>query len=217
MLDMKRNGDGTMSFRFRGMKGTSNHEPGDVLFNETFDGCASTGGNDGIFNKGANGSFKPDVAGWTYSNKAYGANKCARFGTVTLPGDAITPIFSINGKTVLTFKAAPWLGKDNTLDVYWGNQMLKRILMDNGKWTDVTIEFEGTGYNSLTFSAEDRFFLDEVKVMVPSGETGIVTVKNDNLKNVRKGVYTIDGRYLGTDVNRLGKGLYIVDGKKMVK
>ena len=53
--------------------------------------------------------------------------------------------------------------------------------------------------------------------MVPSGETGIVTVKNDNLKNVRKGIYTIDGRYLGTDVNRLGKGLYIVDGKKMVK
>ena len=136
---------------------------------------------------------------------------------MTLPGDAITPIFSINGKTVLTFKAAPWLGKDNTLDVYWGNQMLKRIFMDNGKWTDVTIEFEGTGYNSLTFSAEDRFFLDEVKVMVPSGETGIVTVKNDNLKNVRKGIYTIDGRYLGTDVNRLGKGLYIVDGKKMVK
>ncbi len=217
MLDMKRNGDGTMSFRFRGMQGTSNHEPGDVLFNETFNGCASTGGNDGIFNKGANGSFKPDVAGWTYSNKAYGANKCARFGTVTLPGDAITPIFSINGKTVLTFKAAPWLGKDNTLDVFWGNQMLKRIFMDDGKWTDVTIEFEGTGYNSLTFSAEDRFFLDEVKVMVPSGETGIVTVKNDNLKNVRKGVYTIDGRYLGTDVNRLGKGLYIVDGKKMVK
>ena len=217
MLDMKRNGDGTMSFRFRGMQGTSNHKPGDVLFNETFDGCASTGGNDGIFNKGANGSFKPDVAGWTYSNKAYGANKCARFGTVTLPGDAITPIFSINGKTVLTFKAAPWLGKDNTLDVFWGNQMLKRIFMDDGKWTDVTIEFEGTGYNSLTFSAEDRFFLDEVKVMVPSGETGIVTVKNDNLKNVRKGVYTIDGRYLGTDVNRLGKGLYIVDGKKMVK
>ena len=28
-----------------------------------------------------------------------------------------------------------------------------------------------------------------------------------------KGVYSIDGRYLGNDVSKLGKGLYIVNGK----
>ena len=30
-------------------------------------------------------------------------------------------------------------------------------------------------------------------------------------------VYSIDGRFLGNDVNALGKGLYIVGGKKVVK
>lgn len=46
--------------------------------------------------------------------------------------------------------------------------------------------------------------------------TGISGVKMDAA--VRKtGVYSLDGRYLGTDVNALGHGLYIVDGQKVVK
>ena len=34
---------------------------------------------------------------------------------------------------------------------------------------------------------------------------------------VRQGVYTIDGRYLGTNADRLGKGMYIINGKKVIK
>ena len=34
---------------------------------------------------------------------------------------------------------------------------------------------------------------------------------------VNEGVYGLDGRYLGSDINRLGKGLYIVNGKKVMK
>ena len=30
-------------------------------------------------------------------------------------------------------------------------------------------------------------------------------------------VYSIDGRYLGNDINSLGHGIYIVNGKKYVK
>lgn len=36
-------------------------------------------------------------------------------------------------------------------------------------------------------------------------------------QQARKGVYSLDGRYLGTNVEKLGKGLYIVNGKKMMK
>jgi UPF0716 protein FxsA len=32
-----------------------------------------------------------------------------------------------------------------------------------------------------------------------------------------RGVYSLDGRYLGNDVSKLGKGLYIVNGEKVVK
>lgn len=34
---------------------------------------------------------------------------------------------------------------------------------------------------------------------------------------VRQGVYTIDGRYLGTNADRLGRGIYIINGKKVIK
>ncbi len=30
-------------------------------------------------------------------------------------------------------------------------------------------------------------------------------------------IYTLDGRYVGTDMTRLGKGVYVVNGKKVVR
>lgn len=216
VLDIKRNGDGTMAFRFRGMKGANSNNPGDVLFYESFDKCSSTGGNDGIWDKGANGSFKTDVSGWTYVNKAFGANKCARLGSSTTPGEASTPIFSIKGNARLTFKAAPWTGSDNTLDIYWGNNMLERVFMEENQWNEFSIDFSADAYSNITFAGGGRFFLDEVKVVVPEA-TGITSVGADNNVAVRRGVYTIDGRYLGTSDSNLGKGIYIINGKKVVK
>lgn len=215
VLDIKRNDDGTMAFRFRGMKGANDNKPGAVLFEETFDKCSSTGGNDGIWNKGANGAFKSDNSGWTYS-KSYGANKCARFGTTSVPAKATTPIFSVSGKAHLTFKAAPWDNDDNVLDVYWGNKMLERFFMENGQWNELSLDFEADAYSNLSFETNGRLFLDDVKVIVPE-ETGITFVNSDKTTSVRKGIYTIDGRYLGTNEKALGKGLYIINGKKMVK
>lgn len=214
VLDIKRNDDGTMAFRFRGMKGANANTPGTVLFEEHFNKCNSTGGNDGVWDKGANGSFQADVSGWTYS-KAYSANQCARFGTISVPAQATTPIFSVSGDARLTFKAAPFGNDDNTVDVYWGNTMLERVFMDYGKWNDITIDFSGNSYSSLSFESGGRLFLDEVKVVVPDA-TGITTVSTDS-KAVRRGIYTLDGRYLGTNEAALGKGLYIVNGKKVVK
>ena len=30
-------------------------------------------------------------------------------------------------------------------------------------------------------------------------------------------VYTIDGRQMGNDLNKLGRGIYIINGKKVIK
>lgn len=46
--------------------------------------------------------------------------------------------------------------------------------------------------------------------------TGIDNVKPAVTAKSQK-VYSIDGRYLGNDLNSLPKGIYVVDGKKMVK
>ena len=49
-----------------------------------------------------------------------------------------------------------------------------------------------------------------------TSETAIKDIKADTRK-ADKRVYSIDGRYLGDDINALGKGLYIVGGKKELK
>ena len=48
------------------------------------------------------------------------------------------------------------------------------------------------------------------------GETAIAGVVNDN-KNVDNRVFSIDGVYLGNDINAVGNGVFIVNGKKVVK
>ena len=95
----------------------------------------------------------------------------------------------------LTFKAAPYKGDDNTVDVYFGNTMLERFFMEEGKWNDFSVEFEGNGYDRIYFNGGQRFFLDEA----------------DNR------VYTVDGQYVGKSLQNLNKGLYIQNGKKYVK
>ena len=49
-----------------------------------------------------------------------------------------------------------------------------------------------------------------------TSETDIKDIKADTRK-ADNHVYSIDGRYLGDDINALGKGLYIVGGKKELK
>ena len=49
------------------------------------------------------------------------------------------------------------------------------------------------------------------------GTTGIENVVTGNDATVNDGkIYTIDGRYIGKDKENLGKGLYIMNGKKFV-
>lgn len=54
---------------------------------------------------------------------------------------------------------------------------------------------------------------------VSDGTTGIegITIPDDLNPSSDHRVYTIDGRYVGTDVSRLPKGLYIRGGEKFVK
>ena len=60
-----------------------------------------------------------------------------------------------------------------------------------------------------------RFFLDEVLVVDPNA-TAIQTVStHKDITTAR--IYTLDGRYVGTNPALLTRGIYIVNGKKIVK
>lgn len=65
----------------------------------------------------------------------------------------------------------------------------------------------------LVCGGDDNNVIDNTFNGVVDGINGVTIVK----KTVDNRIYSIDGRYLGTDASALGKGIYVVGGKKIVK
>ncbi len=220
VLDIKQNEGQTMSFKFRGLRKTELAE-GTEVFRETFDQCKSKGGNDSIFNKGANGMLRTDIDGWTSTTRGYGGNKCARFGSTTVGAEATSPAFRTPGAMTLTFKAAPWTGDKNgrKLTVSCEGKVIFTADMTENRWNEYTVQFDAAEEaGQLTFSCTGRLFLDEVTVVYNhKTSTGISSLHKDDNHNNDNRVFTISGMYVGNDLNAIGKGLYIVNGKKVVK
>ena len=225
ITNIKQNANGTMEFSYRAPKGDSSEgtetiTPGsDDIFYESFNSCAGTGGNDNLW-KGqiASSKFNPDNDGWTVvGDKSYGANQCAKFGTGSVAGIVTTPEFTINGSATLTFEAGIWDGSDGIsllLEVSDGFTISpSTITVERGAWTSCTAKISGNGKVNVTFTPAKRWFLDEVKIK-GSSTVGIETVKPAS-QTIR--IYTLDGRYVGTDKNSLPRGLYIINGKKVVR
>lgn len=191
-------------------------------FRETFDNCADTGGNDNLWNGSiAKGLFKPDNEGWE-SSHAFAANQCAKFGMGTTAGVATTPAFTIDGEaTTLTFKAAVWntlkdgtsltLSATGNLHIGMPNFTLKR-----GEWTECATTISGSGEVQLTFTTTRRMFLDEISIPKPviSGIQGVKTMPVGPTDNR---IYNLNGQYLGTEMDALPRGIYIRNGKKIMK
>lgn len=221
--------NGVASFRF------SNYNKGGeivegTLLNETFDRCAGTGGNDDkgfippkLANKFANSDFQPTTPGWegTFMKGAY---MCARFGYSSSTQALVkSPIINLEdgGEAVLTFKGAPY-GDDGTklnitvVGVDGGEATLGQndFQMTYNKWTDFKTTLNGKGKVRLVIQGEKRYFLDEV--LVVKGTTGISGVTADK-PNLKGRIYTTSGVYVGTEFDVLPQGVYVVNGKKVVK
>ena len=222
--EITQNADKTISFNF--VANYDDAPAGEALplpFTETFDQCKGTGGNDdkwsgnGVASKAAD--FISDNEGWTEANdKYYGGKKCARFGTGDSAGEVSTPVLVINGTAKLSFKAGAWnnnkAGTSLSLVVKGGTIDMGSVILTKGAWNDYEANITAAGNATITFTqSKGAFFLDEVKVI--STSTGIKDVKAVTTTTTR--IYTIDGRYVGTDPNQLPRGLYVVNGKKIVK
>ena len=244
ITDIRQNADGTIAFHFApdhsgsGVEGDNTDygegvpEPSDdddmegTLFYESFNECVGRGGNDALWNGSgvANGTFLPDNNGWTTSpaSLAYGAYQCAKFGkSSSLNFTVSTPSITLDGSATLTFKAGAWDGqKDGTtlaLTVTGGTVSPSSFTLKKGEWSNYTATVTGTGSIVVGFKQVlGRFFLDEVRLKAPNGDTAIREVSLlPALAGAR--IYTLDGRYAGTDLQPLPHGVYIVGGKKVVK
>ncbi|MCI6161163.1 MAG: M6 family metalloprotease domain-containing protein [Prevotella sp.] len=78
-----------------------------------------------------------------------------------------------------------------------GDKLMHKAVLDIKRNDDNTMSF--------TYRNED---------ILP---TAIVDLQNDNAVVTEKRIYSIDGRYMGNNLNALEKGLYIINGKKVMK
>ncbi len=230
ITDITQNEDGTMSFHFAPDNSGSGEEgdntdtgngggtvidlPEGVLFYESFDQCDGTGGNDNSWSGTiANSEFTPDNDGWV-SEKAYAAYKCAKFGTGSVAGSVTTPSFTVNGEADLSFYAGAWdSSKDGVklnLSVTGGTISATTQEISKGAFSICKFKLTGNGTMKLTIATEKgRFFLDEV--VVSEAVSGIDNLRQTASESV---AYDLCGRLVNTQ--NLGKGLYVIGGKKVV-
>lgn len=193
-------------------------DPADAVFYESFDNCAGQGGNDNFWGTEVTfADLQPNNDGWYYQY-GYGADRCAKFGRSAKDGNTATPIMALDGNYDLYFKAAPYATGETGLTLALngkGSMEQTSFVMEDGKWTAFHTTFTANGDARIVFRPEKHFFLDEV-IIKKNTSTGITGIEMQPDVHV-KAIYSIDGRYVGTDMNSLKKGIYIIGGKKIVR
>ena len=228
IMDITRNGDGTMKFRFRNTASEVYLPKGTLLY-ESFSDCNGTGGNDNSWNTTiASSLFRPDNEGWEVQ-KAYGGFMCARFGTVIAPGKAVTPEFVMGESSLamLSFKAAGWNTDGVTLSLSVdgnGKVSPSEVTLESFTWNKYDVELKGSGTLRVAFTPEKRFLLDEVLIVAAEGDsTSYVSSPGTIQQPSVPHYYTLDGRYMGTCSETLPRGMYIEaignekKGRKIIK
>lgn len=234
LLNIVQNEDGTISFNYQATPNGGNNEqapPDGTFFNESFNQCHGTGGNDNQWSgQIASSQFQPDNEGWANvyvdnTTACFGANECAKFGSSKKDGSVLSPSFTVSGNATMTFVAAPWnteetmlrvevLTTDGTNAVMFEND-LNNFQLSAGQWTTCTLTFNYEGTIRLAFyPSKNRFFMDEVTVLSPVSN-GINTAKRPYSSTAM--IYNINGIAVGKDFKALPKGIYIVNGKKIIK
>ena len=172
LSDMAIAADGTASFTFQNLNKTASEK--NYIFQETFDKCLGTGGNDdkgfytiGNPNQFANSAFSSDKNGWTANVQTLkGGFQCARVGKRGATNITFTsPEIKINGDATLTFKAAPYSLSSNKMTVSISNGTVETATfkLEPNKWNECSTKVTANGRVKITF-ASDAFFIDEVCV-----------------------------------------------------
>ncbi len=222
VYDITQHSDRTISFVFGSDEPVvENVIEGDTLFYESFDKCKGKGGNDDVWvsiNGQENSNYIADNEGWE-TIFVRGGDQCAIQGSGTKTGIATTPTINVQDGDYLLFKAAPWGNSSITLDLSLSENTMgctvSTFNLEPKKWTDCKTQFSGSGDVKVTFVPEiKRFFLDEVQVIRPVS-TGIMEIHKTAFSDNSR-IYTLDGRYAGTDTSLLSPGLYLMNGKKIV-
>lgn len=227
ITDITKNADGTVSFKFAAKEAEKEPLPEGTFFIETFDKCEGTGGNDGKWGSTASlSNILCDNLGWDIPVGG-GANQCVAIGSTSSNDQAIakSPEFTISEPAVLTFKAGiDKVGASNeiTVTVKNNNKTLSQTtftITEKSKWNEFSAEIAAESYPvkiKLEFAnGKKRTFLDEICVKIDeTSDINIPIVDKDSTLPCQ--IYTLDGRYVGNDINQISSGVYVVNGKKVI-
>lgn len=161
------------------------------LFNATFDDVDGTGGNDGSWGGQVAGTAVSSyTTGGTWAlDNAYKGDGCLKLGTSSKKGVLTTPSIAVNGSATLTFKAGAWSGNTEKLNLKvsaTGGTLDKAIVaLVKGSFTTYTIYITDATDVKITFEAEvaanNRFFIDDIKVEKPTAGVADTSAAKVNL------------------------------------
>ena len=175
----------------------------------SFDDISGTGGNDDQWSGSIANSSLTSLSGWTLE-RAYKGKNCIKLGTGSAAGKATTPAIAVNGVAKLTFRAGAWdkSGESTQIKLSATGGTLDKSSVDltKGKFNTYEVTITGTGNVKVTY----------VLVVDPNAATGIQDIQVIKPVNNDR-IYTLDGRFVGTDLDQLSRGLYIINGKKVIK
>ena len=98
-----------------------------------------------------------------------------------------------------------------------GNEYQSAITVDLSAYSGETVNISWRAYDNTGKGLVYAWCVDDVTVNVEGTATGIETVTTENKAVARKGIYNINGIKMDGEWESMPKGVYVVDGKKMVK
>ena len=130
---------------------------------------------------------------------------------ITLGGDASGYSLQIDGKYVYTVAAKA---------LKLGDEEKKDWLIESTT-NGYVVKSKTSSYGTIQYNASSPRFMNYTSNQKPAvlyvqkTSTAIKSIHTN--KTVATRIYTLDGRYVGTDPDQLPRGIYILNGKKIVK
>ena len=214
ILNIKQNADGTMGFTYLA---TNPYTPvnNDAEYEKVTATSQLVSGSKYILvnedDEAANGSFDSkylSAVDVTINGNTVSGDELA---PITLGGDASGYSLQIDGKYIYTVAARA---------LKLGDEEKKEWLIESTS-NGYVVKSKTSTYGTIQYNSGTPRFMNYTSTQSPAvlyvkkAATAIKSINTNKQATTR--IYTIDGRYVGTDPNQLPRGLYVVNGKKIVK
>ncbi len=157
----------------------------------------------------------------SYSGNIYNFNDYTFYGSVqfTVDGNGILErktILNLSSGLASMYGQKPITGFYDPTSLPDGEYRIYLTVKEKGydDYLPMPCPDGAVGFYTLVKSG-DNITLTPGKGNVSTGIEGVTTTKPSSETGGR--IYSIDGRYVGKDLDALGKGIYVVNGKKVLK